>query len=320
MISLIMTVKNEHMHLPAWFESIQKQTVQPDEIVIVDGGSTDRTVDLLGNYADNNKAVRIYTKAGNISVGRNEAIRQAKGNIIIATDAGCTYDSAWIERLVTTLREENALFVTTAFGPWLEMGDSLSVYGIAAATIPAPHEFQKKWLPSSRTVAFRKELWEKVGGYPEWLPICEDIVFDLTIQQHGVTPVFLREPLVFWRPRATVGAYLRQLFGYTRSDGHAKLFLHRQLIRYTVYGVSILFALYGQWIILGVGVLIYMWKFWRRWWMFTKAKSLFFRTIGFLYVPLLVALGDGAKMLGWIVGVWERRSGKVAYRPLISRS
>ena len=41
------------------------------------------------------------------------------------------------------------------------------------------------FLPSSRSVAFRKAAWAAVGGYPEWLDYCEDLVFDLSLRERG---------------------------------------------------------------------------------------------------------------------------------------
>ena len=47
--------------------------------------------------------------------------------------------------------------------------------------VPAKIEFRDDWLHSSRSVAFSKKIWQNIGGYPEWIPICEDIIFDLNI-------------------------------------------------------------------------------------------------------------------------------------------
>ena len=138
-----MTVKNERAHLQAWFQSIQKQTVQPDEIVIVDGGSTDGTLELLEEHTKQMTGLRVYKKAGNISTGRNEAIRQAKGEILVVTDAGCTHDPSWIEKLIAPLKQGTIFFTTTAFGPWFDRDDSLLIYAIAASTTPAPRSLRR---------------------------------------------------------------------------------------------------------------------------------------------------------------------------------
>lgn len=319
MISLIITVLNEKDNLSQWFSHIKKQTILPDEIVIVDGGSTDGTWEWLQKQAEENKILRVFQEEGNISHGRNTAITRAQGDIIVATDAGCVYDNTWFQKITEPFLQKNASFVSTAFGPWLESVDNITKYLISAATTPAPREFKKDWLPSSRSVAFTKELWQNVGGYPEWIPICEDIIFDKKLIKEAGQPFFIRKPLVFWRPRKNFFTYFRQLFKYTKSDGHGKLNLERQLIRYAVYLISLVLIYFSIKIsylflfILFFGLIAYINKFWRRWFEFTKKKNILYRLLGFFLVPVIVFLGDIAKMCGWPIGVLERFSGKIKF-------
>ena len=202
---------------------------------------------------------------------------------------------------------------------WFKPNDNLISYLVASSTIPAPNEFKRNWLPSSRSVAFRKEVWQKASGYPEWITLCEDVIFDLKIFKLGIKTEYIREPLVFWRPRTTLKKYFKQLFGYTRSDGHGKLWLRRQIIRYTIYLVSIVLLYltfkFSGWfvVVLLAGLIIYIKKFWLRWDVFSQNLSLNKKIIGFIFVPFVVAFGDVAKMCGWPVGVYERRSGKIKF-------
>lgn len=317
MISLIMTVKNEILHLPAWFESLKLQTRQPDEIIIVDGGSNDGTWEFLQQTINAWPQLRVFQKAGNISVGRNEAIRQAAGDIIVSTDAGCTYEPTWFEELTTPLGDPQVQFVTTAHAPWLLPHDTLLAILVAAATTPRAREFVYDWPPSSRSIALRRSVWEVVGGYPEWLPICEDVIFDFAIFQKGIPCTYVRQPLVRWRPRLTVRSYLKQLYLYTRGDGHAQLFFYRQLIRYGVYGGAMLVVIAAaavEWRLLTILIpfgFAYMKNFWQRWIDFSRGRSLRFRIVGACLLPGMVAVGDIAKMVGWPVGVWQRWMGIV---------
>lgn len=320
MISLIATVFNEQDNIERWLDSLLAQSEIPDEIVIVDGGSRDKTWELLQKRSVADPRLKVFQEKSNRSEGRNIAIAKASGDVIVATDAGCVYDKHWFEDLHAAMANNDAQFVGAAFGPSLKKEDGLLLYLIATATTPAPFEFtSRNWLPSSRSVAFTKKIWEAVGGYPEWIPICEDIVFDLKILKKGVVTEYVRTPLVFWRPRLSLRAYIKQLFDYTRSDGHGKLWLHRQLIRYGVYGgaivLIILSVLYTWWLLVllfvaGVG---YMEKFWRRYLTFAKELPFDRCMAGFILLPFIIAIGDVAKMCGWPVGVYERLSGKIKF-------
>lgn len=319
MISLIVTVLDEKYNLTDWLDGILSQTVLPEEIVIVDGGSKDGTWEMLLEKSRQNSLIKVWQHPGNISSGRNFAISKAASEIIVVTDAGCAYDINWFKKLVEPILSGKSDFAATGFGPWFKSGDGLLVHLIAAATIPAPAEFKKKWLPSSRSVAFKKELWQRVGGYPEWIPLCEDVIFDLKIFKLGAKVEYIREPLVFWRPRMNLKMYFRQLSGYTRSDGHGKLWFHRQMTRYMFYALNIalLYLTFTStwWFIL---ILLVLWfdylrRFWLRWFVFSVKLSLFNKIVGFIFLPLIVIFGDLAKMCGWPIGVYDRRIGKINF-------
>ncbi len=319
MISLVTTVLNEGNNLADWLDAILSQTVLPEEIIIVDGGSKDGTWEMLIEKSRQNSLIKIWQHPGNISAGRNFAISKAAGETIVVTDAGCIYDIEWFKKIIEPILSGQGSFVATGFGPWFKPDDSLLVRLIAAATTPAPYEFSRDWLPSSRSVAFKKEVWQKAGGYPEWIPLCEDVVFDFKIFKLGIKTEYVREPLVFWRPRTSLKAYFKQLFGYTRSDGHGKLWLHRQLIRYGFYSVNIILlylAFKINWwfaLVVLLGQIDYIRKFGKRWLVYSDKLSSIKKIFGFILLPGVVAFGDFAKMCGWPVGVWERKSGKIKF-------
>lgn len=341
--SLVITIKNELTRsnefdvFDTWISSIMKQTRVPDEIIIVDGGSTDNTWPAIQKMANNHPTLKVFQYQSNIAAGRNFGIKKASGNVIVVTDAGCAYNHDWFERITAPFEDSAVQAAATAFGPWLGPLEPLRAFVLAAATTPAPWEFQRDWLPSSRSVAFRKELWETVGGYPEWIPFCEDVLFDKKIM--AVTPFFyVRQPLVAWRQRPSLKAYFKQLYNYTRSEGHGLINTHRQLVRYGVYGGALI-MLYsavasGHYYWLGfiaLGFLVYLQKFWRRYFLFvnkrkirsansnsaivdsefSKIRKIRFVLAGLLFVPGAVLLGDIAKMCGWPVGLGQRILGHV---------
>jgi hypothetical protein len=182
MISLIATVLNEGDHLHRLMRSIVAQTQAPDEIIIVDGGSRDHTVALLQEYA-RTLPLRVIVEAGaNISRGRNVAIAAAQGDIIAVTDAGVVLAPDWLAQITRPLVEDAALvwvggfFDAEATTPF-ELAMSATVLPLVDEIHPAT------FLPSSRSVAFRKTAWSAVGGYPEWLDYCEDLVFDFGMRE-----------------------------------------------------------------------------------------------------------------------------------------
>lgn len=242
MISLIATVLNEGQSMHRLMRSLVAQTRLPDEIVIVDGGSSDDTVAILQSYTDR-LPLRVLVEAGcNISEGRNLAITAAQGDIIAVTDAGVTVDPHWLERIVQPLLDNPTCqmvggFFTPDYTNAFELAMSATVLPLADEINPAT------FLPTSRSVAFRKTVWEAVDGYPEWLDYCEDLIFDLRVKLFIGDAVnklaFAPDALVAFRPRGSLRSFFKQYYLYARGDGKSDLWRKRHAARYLTYLVAL---------------------------------------------------------------------------------
>ena len=147
--------------------------------MIVDGGSSDGTLDvLLQAAAEKHRLVVLSAPGTTIAHGRNIAIARAQGTVIAVTDAGTTADPSWVERIVAPFEADPRLGVSSGF--FVAGGSTWFERCLSTVITPQLEEIDPdRFLPSSRSVAFRKDWWERVGGYPEWLRHCEDLVLDL---------------------------------------------------------------------------------------------------------------------------------------------
>ncbi len=311
MISLIATVLNEGESIRGLLRSIQRQTRQPDEVVIVDGGSRDDTVAIIRSYEEQ-LPLRLLIEAGcNISQGRNRAIKAAQGDIIAVTDAGVRLDENWLERISDPLLQNPALNAVGGFFA----ADARTAFEIAlgATTLPLAHEIDRDaFLPSSRSIAFRKASALRAGLYPEWLDYCEDLVFDLRLRRAAASFAFEPRALAHFRPRSTLRAYFRQYYFYARGDGKAHLWARRHLARYATYlllapaiflaGLLIEPAL---WSLYFIGAAAYLFQPYRRLPTLMSRSRVSSPAI-WLYclvaIPWLRFVGDLAKMLGYPAG------------------
>jgi glycosyltransferase involved in cell wall biosynthesis len=331
-VSLIATVKNEAGSLPHWLASIAAQARAPDEIVIVDGGSTDRTLDVLHEHAARWQLRIIEQPGANISQGRNRAIREATGDIICSTDAGTRLDENWVEELVKPFEDGgqqtedksqssvigNPSSVDVVSGFFIPAPVGVFETALAATTLPALADIHPaKFLPSSRSIAFRKSAWEAVSGYPEWLDYCEDLIFDFALRDAGFRFVFAPRAVVHFRPRSNLRAFFRQYYQYARGDGKANLWFARHVIRYATYliGVPFLLALFGfglwgfGFLILGFGFIGMFWTPYKRLVPMLTLFSFVDKLRAVIWVPIIRITGDIAKMLGYPAGVaWRART------------
>lgn len=317
-ISLICTVYNEGASVQRLLESIAGQTLLPDEIVFVDGGSGDDTVAQIEAYADR-LPLRVLVEPGaNISRGRNLAIAAATGEIIAVTDAGVRLAPVWLEEITWPLRQDPNL---PAVSGWFQVDAATPFEAAMGATVlPAVSEIDPaRFLPSSRSLAVRKSAWAAAGGYPEWLDYCEDLVFDFALQAQGGLG-WAPDAVAHFRPRGSLPAFFRQYYRYSRGDGKADLWRKRHALRYAAYlalGPGLLWLGAAAhplfWLLALLGFAAYCRTPYRRLratWerpltdgrRLTRAEKLY----TLLLIPLIRVVGDVAKMVGYPVGVWRR--------------
>ena len=320
-ISLIMTVRNEAASLRGLLDSVLSGTLLPDEIVIVDGGSTDGTQAIAQGYSEKIPLRLIEQPGANISEGRNAAIAAALYDVIAVTDAGVRLDPGWLELLTAPLlRPSSGIDVVSG---WFAADPQTPFERAMGATVlPALEDVKPySFLPSSRSVAFRKDAWRDVGGYPEWLDYSEDLVFDLALRDAGKRFEFVPQAVVHFRPRGSLRAFYLQYYRYARGDGKANLWLKRHAARYATYTLGPLLAawslshrdsLSGK-----AGLLLIAFSasaYCRRPYMRLLPMLRGLSPLSVLYalalVPLLRLTGDLAKMLGYPVGVlWRLKRG-----------
>ncbi len=312
-ISVIATILNEASSIGTLLTSLLEQTRLPDEVVLVDGGSIDGTWNHLEAFSTRAPfPVQIISAPGtNISQGRNIAIDQARGEIIASTDAGVRLSKEWLDNLVNPFEEANPPDVVSGF--FVAEPQSLFERALGAVTLPRKEEIDSSgFYPSSRSVAYRKKAWEKVGGYPEWLDYCEDLVFDFALEDAGFEFTFAPEAVVYFRPRSSLRGYIRQYYRYARGDGKADLWRYRHLIRYSTYLIGVPLVLWltcKSWlgvIPLLLGITGYMLRPARRLVPWLKGLSLKQTLLVSLWGAIIPLAGDLAKMVGYPVGVWWR--------------
>lgn len=312
-VSLIATVKNEATNIAALLDSMLGQNRLPDEIVINDNWSMDRTPAIVQRYVDAGYPIRLVFGGHNIPSGRNNAIRHASGPLIASCDAGLVLPPHWLAELVAPLEAGEA---DVASGFYMPAPESLWEFALGATNYPDVAEVDPaQFLPAGQSVAFTKAAWQAVGGYPEWAATCEDLIFDLELKQHGYRFRFVPQAAVQFRPRSTVPGYLRQYYTYARGDGIGHLWPRRHALRYAFYLGLLSLALLGRkrpWLrLLGAPALGWhlqapLRRVWRR----SRDMPAIPRMVALMLVPVIRTLGDAAKMLGYPAGILLRLSGR----------
>jgi GT2 family glycosyltransferase len=280
-------------------------------VVVVDAGSVDGTLERLWEVAGRDPRLRLHVVPGlNIAEGRNEAIRRAEGELIAVTDGGTLLEPDWLERLLEPI--EGRPDIAASGGVTLPGGRTWFERTLATITTPRVGEIDpSRYLPSSRSVAFRRDWWRRAGGYPEWLPTGEDIVLGMRLRAAGARIVVATDAIVRWHARDTLGAFFNQYRDYARGDGRAGLWPKRHAARYSAYATGLALLATSRshpWraALLAAGFAGYS----RRCLARVREERPFAsaaQTAGaYAMVPLVLLVGDAAKMVGYAQGRWER--------------
>jgi glycosyltransferase involved in cell wall biosynthesis len=224
-ITVIATVLNEAENIVRLVPSLLGLNPPPAEIIVVDGGSSDGTWEWMVEIAKGNpifKPIRdescnLKNCPGPVSRGRNVAIAAASSEIIACVDAGCTYAPEWLSRITAPIQQGSSIYALG--GSCLDLTDPTD-WDIASA----PY-FGVKYSPTeptksctARSMAFTRELWRRMGGFPEAVLLGDDTLFDLEARSL-TAPAFVHNAKALYRPQHTLTSARVQLARYSTSDG-----------------------------------------------------------------------------------------------------
>ena len=184
--------------LPEAVASVLAQTAPPQEVVVVDDGSTDaptlQALDRLERFEPDVRVIR--AQHGGPATARNTGIAATTAPFVVLLDGDDVFEPTYLEQASRLLRErEDLAFVCCA----------LQAFGRASY----------RWKPPQYTVAeslgrgacghistvFRRSLWEDGPGFDASLPAYEDVDFWLGALRRGLRGVILDEALLRYRVR-----------------------------------------------------------------------------------------------------------------------
>ncbi len=308
-VAICATVKNEAAAASALVASLREQDLAADEIVIVDGGSTDATFEALRAAAQGDPRFSLRRAPGaNIASGRNLAIGATQSPLIAVTDAGLRRSAQWLRALVAAVQDEP--LAAGSYGYILAAPETTFEAALGAVALPlAPQIDSARYPPSSGSALFRREWLDRVGGYPEWLAHGEDLWLDREIWRNGGWFRHAPGADVGIRPRPSVLAFFRQYFLYAAGDGHAGMLVRRHALRYGAYALGLALMLHrspAAWALLLALTGAYLGRSLRR----TPAMIRRTATANALgaaaLTPALRIIGDLAKMSGFVAGLARR--------------
>jgi glycosyltransferase involved in cell wall biosynthesis len=269
-VSLVVPVLNEIVSLPVLLESIKRQTVLPDEVLIVDGGSTDSTAGVTKQLMQGDNRFRIIEiEQGTPGKGRNIGVANAVNEWIAFTDAGNRLKHDWLEKLIKAVEKNPDLDVV--FGTYELETFSFFNHCTTLAFVTPTRNINGHWWrgPAFVSALMRREVWEKIGGFPD-LRASEDMIFLERVEAANFKIGHAPEAIVWWKPPTTIWGL------YKRFELYSKINVLAKREKYWHYG------LVKHYLLLLPFVVLTAWHSW--WWLIVIFGWLFFRTAKNIYI------------------------------------
>ena len=218
-ISVVIPVRNEESNIECLLTDLEKQDHADFEVIVVDDHSEDKTVHIVGEVVARNPRLRLVINAGDgKKAALTSGIEVAKGSVVITTDADCRVSTEWLLMLAHFFEDNE---VKMAFGGVRMEAKSLfsSLQSLEFASLIGSGMAMASWnypvMCNGANLAFRKSVFEEVGGYKDNLhiPSGDDEFLMrkiLALYPNGVRPVFHRESVVSTLPNSTLKEFLQQ--------------------------------------------------------------------------------------------------------------
>lgn len=203
-VSIVITVKNEANSIAELLDSLVVQE-KPFEIIIVDANSKDGTQEIVKSYAKKYKQIKLFIHEGSRGEGRNFGVSKAKGDIIAFIDGGCRADKNWLKELKKKMEEGFDVVAgkTVDVGPFKDIIHRVKMeYKGYDVTYP------------SCNLAYRKDLFEKIGGFDTRFVTAEDIDLNLRAVKAGAKIGYNENAVVYRRTAENLFSLIKQSFWY----------------------------------------------------------------------------------------------------------
>ena len=300
--SFIATVLNEEKTIRLLLDSLVSQTKKPDEVIIVDGYSIDNTFSILQDFKKKykNLPIQIVQKKGNRAVGRNEAIRQAQGDIVLCSDPGCILDKNWVKNITEPFYPSTGSGQVDVVAGYYKgkastaFEKSLVPYVLVMEDKVDPKHF----LPASRSMAFRKEVWKKIRGFSEDFSYNEDYVFAQKLKKIGSTIVFKRDAIVYWLPRKDIREASMMFFNFAYGDAQAKILRPKVILIFVRYLIAVLLFFAHQYQLLFFLLILYIL------WSIIKNYRYVKHRLAIIFLPTLQLVSDITIIAGTVYGLF----------------
>ncbi len=302
-ISVVVTVLNEEKTIKELLDVLVKF---PAEIIIVDGGSSDQTPEIIKKYS----GVKLICGKYNRSQGRNIGVAAAKGEIIAFTDAGCVPERDWLKNLTKVFFEklpspklgeglgERYLGVECVSGYYKGLPQNIFEKCLVPYVLVMPDRIGSEFLPSTRSMAITKKLFLNSGGFDEKLWHNEDYAFANKLKKMGVNFNFASQAIVGWLPSKDLKSAAWMFLRFAIGDAQAGIM--RPKVKLLILRYYLFFFLVFIYLPFAICLFVYLiWAVLKNYRYVKDVRALY-------WLPVLQLTADCMVIFGTVMGLLSR--------------
>ena len=231
-VSVIVPVRNEAKSIESTLRSLLAQDYPGEyEVIVADGFSTDETVPIIRRLQGEFPHLKlVYNPARFSSAGRNTALRHMSGEYAVVVDGHCHIpDRHYLRNLVGAFEASGADCLGRPQPLDIPQPSSFQAAVALARASRLGHNPEsdiysdeaKFVAPQSTAVAYRKDVFHRIGLFDERFDACEDVEFNHRVDEAGMTCYFTPALKIIYHPRTNWTGLFRQLARY--GCGRARL-------------------------------------------------------------------------------------------------
>jgi O-antigen biosynthesis protein len=216
-VSVIVCAYNAERTMESCLVSLEKLNYPNYEVIVVNDGSTDRTLEICQQYP----YIKLISQPNyGLSVARNVGLQAATGEIIAYTDSDCYADPDWLTYLVITFQTTG---LSAVGGPNFQPPEDSLIPSCVAVSPGCPTHVLLTDDTAEHiagcNMAFRKQVLEEIDGFdPQFRAAGDDIDICWRLQDQGYTIGFSPAAIVWHYRRNTVKDYVKQQRGYGKAE------------------------------------------------------------------------------------------------------
>ncbi len=225
-ISVVIPIRNEERFIAQTLRFLQKQDYPREklEIIVVDGDSDDRTVDVVREIAAEDDRIKLLGNSKRLSsAARNIGAKNATGEVITYIDGHTYIDNDQLLKNIASFIEEKDVSIlsrpqfldtpdNTTFQKAVSIARKSSIGHGLDSTIYNDGEFYLD--PTSSGATYRREVFDRVGYFDERFDACEDLEFNYRVAKAGYRAFTSLKLAVYYYPRAALKALFYQMKRY----------------------------------------------------------------------------------------------------------